>query len=94
VRFVRTTLTDWGTAAEALLTAIALAAGGVAYAVHLRDDASASRAADQDHETRLRGMETRVTHIDDTVTTLQSDVTWIRNNMPAVHPEPGKTASN
>jgi hypothetical protein len=85
MRFFNTIRTDWGTAAGALLTAAAMFAGGIAYAVHLRDDASASKATDADHETRLRGIETHVTHIDDAVTTLQGDVTWIRQNMPAAH---------
>ena len=85
MRFLRTTLTDWGTAVGALLTAVTLFAGGIAYAVHLRDDASASKATDADHETRLRGIETHVTHIDDAVTALQADVTFIRQNVPAIH---------
>ena len=61
-------MTDWGTMAAALLTAIGLFVAGIAYAVHLRDDASTSLAIDKDHETRLRGIETHVTHIDDAVT--------------------------
>ena len=99
MRFFNTIRTDWGTAAGALLTAVTLFAGGVAYAVHLRDDATASRTTDQDHETRLRGIETHVTHIDDSVTTLQGDVTWIKQHtpvLPAAHDrdDARKTASN
>ena len=97
MKILPNSLTAGATAAGALLTAAAMFAGGIAYAVHLRDDASFSRAIDADHETRLRGIETRVTHIDDAVTTLQGDVTWIRHNLPAVHAvdgEPQKTASN
>jgi hypothetical protein len=88
-------MTDWGTVAAALLTAIGLFAGGVAYAVHLRDDASLSLATDRDHETRLRGIETHVTHIEDAVTALQGDVTWIKQHTPAAHRDDvRKTASN
>ena len=96
MKLVPTTLTDWGTAAGALLTAAAMFAGGVAYAVHLRDDATASRVTDADHEARLRGIETHVTHIDDAVTTLQGDVTWIKQHTPMLpaHDDARKTASN
>lgn len=75
MRFLRDNkLIALGTAAGVLLTAVSLVGGGIAYAVHLRDDATASRAIDMDHEQRLRVIETRVTHIDDAVTTLRGEL--------------------
>jgi len=83
------TLTAWGTAAAALLTAVSLFAGGIAYAVHLRDDASSSKASEADHESRLRNIETRLTQIAVSVERLSADVCWIRQNTPAARSSAG-----
>jgi hypothetical protein len=100
MKILPNTMTAWGTVAGALLTAVSLVVATIAYAVHVGDEATASRASDVDHETRLRAIESHVTHIDVAVTSLQGDVTWIRQNIdprPAkprlVEPGPDKVAA-
>lgn len=63
-----------GTIAGTLLTGISLAVAAVAFVVNLRNDASASRLADVDHEARLRAVETMRSDL----SAVKTDVSWIR----------------
>lgn len=92
-------LIAWGTVAGSLLAAVTLIGGGIVYTVKLRDDASASRVVDADHEVRIRVNESGLAEMKADVREIKTDVTWIRkflDRQPAGpgDKEPTKTASN
>ena len=86
-----------GTLAGVILTAASFFVGGIVYTVRLRDDATASRASDVDHETRLRLIENGVADMRADVRETKTDVSWIRSflaHKPVPDKEPATTASN
>ena len=87
-------LIAWGTVAGALLTAGSLLFAGIVYETKLRDDATASRTCDVDHETRLRSIETTLGDIRADVRETRTNVSWLRrflDRKDAGH-EPDKVA--
>lgn len=67
-----------GTIAGALLTATGMAAVGIAYVVDIRNDVTASRVCDRDHERRMREFETVIGDVRLDVRETKTDVSWIR----------------
>lgn len=64
-----------GTVAGSLFTAVSLFTAAIVFTVNLRNDATASRLADADHEIRLRGLE----EMRGDLKAVQTDVSWIRD---------------
>ena len=86
-------LIAFGTLAGALFTAAAMLAGGIAYEVQLRDDATASRVSETDHEARLRTLESGLGEMRTDVRETKINVAWIRETMGRPNKDAPKTAS-
>jgi hypothetical protein len=76
-----------GTLAGAMLTAAGMVAFGISYTVRIRDDATASRVCDADHEQRMRAIEGVISDVRVDVRETKTDVTWIRRFLDR-HPTP------
>jgi hypothetical protein len=78
-----------GTIALPLLALASAIGGGIVYTVRLRDDATASRQCDVDHENRLRVLESVASDLRADVRETNTNVGWIRTFLDP-HRQPGK----
>jgi hypothetical protein len=90
-------LIDWGAIAAAALTAAGMLIAGIAYEVNMHGDVGASRAADADHEGRIRKLEEVAADMHTDVKVTRNDVGWIKQfllDRQATGKDPAQTASN
>ena len=77
--FTANRLIAWGTVALPLLTIGSTIGAAIVYAVRLGDSVSARRAADVDHESRLRTIEATAADTRGDVREIRTDVRWIKD---------------